>query len=104
MISDFIDAIKEGNAEKKSTEVVAEVKEIDGDIVWVSIPGMDGDTPVQKTIDCKPGDTVTVRIENGTGRIAGNITTPPTGNAEVEKLKAEIQILKEQIAEIKSKL
>ena len=61
-------------------ETPAEVIRIDEEdnIAWVRIPGGTSETPVKRTINCLPGDTVQVRVSNGTAFIQGNETAPPT--------------------------
>ena len=56
----------------------AEVKRVDGDVVWVHIPGGVEETPVRKTIDAKKGDLVNVHVANGSAWVTGNATRPPT--------------------------
>lgn len=75
----LIDAIREADKKKTSPRNIdAEVIRIENDIAWVRIPGNDKDTPVKLTINARPGDIVQVRIEKGSGWIAGNATNPPT--------------------------
>lgn len=59
----------------------ATVKRIEGKTVWVSIPGGVDETPIEKTIDCKAGDKVQVRVSGGRAWITGNATAPPTDDA-----------------------
>ena len=59
----------------------ATVKRIEGKTVWVSIPGGVDETPIEKTINCKAGDKVQVRVSGGRAWITGNATAPPTDDA-----------------------
>lgn len=56
----------------------AEVVRTDGNTAWVKIPGGVDETPVRRTIDCKEGDSVQVRVGGGTAWLTGNVTAPPT--------------------------
>ena len=53
------------------------VKRIEGKTAWIQLNGGIDETPVEKTIDCRPGDIVQVRVDNGAW-ITGNLTAPPT--------------------------
>ena len=65
-------------AKSKSYDTQATVKRVEGETVWVHIPGGVDETPVSKTIACSAGDTVQVRVTNGRGFIVGNGSAPPT--------------------------
>lgn len=56
----------------------ATVLRVDGDTVWVHIDGGADETPVNKTIACEAGETVQVRIANGSAFLVGNASSPPT--------------------------
>ncbi len=62
----------------KPYDTTAMVKRIEGDTVWVSIPGGVDETPISKTINCSEGDTVQVRVSGGRAWIVGNASAPPT--------------------------
>lgn len=63
----------------------AVVKRVEGNTVWVAIPGGVDETPISRTIDCSKGDTVQVRVSGGTAWITGNVTDPPTSNKKAEQ-------------------
>lgn len=65
-------------AKSKSYDTQAIVKRVEGETVWVHIPGGVDETPVSKTIACSAGDIVQVRVTNGRGFIVGNGSAPPT--------------------------
>ena len=69
----------------------SEVLKVQDNIVWVKIPGGVDETPVARTVDAKPGDTVQVRVENGRAWIAGNYTSPATDDtrANTAYIRAE---------------
>lgn len=72
-------AISESESKKtKPYDTKAEVLREDGDVVWVKIPGGVDETPVQKTNNASPGDTVMVRISGGRAWLLGNNTSPAT--------------------------
>lgn len=80
---DLLNTIKE--SPKKGTtpyDSVAEVVRIDGDTAWVHIAGGVDETPVSRTIDCKEGDMVQIRVGGGTAWITGNSTAPPTDDTK----------------------
>ena len=73
---DAINAITENK--EKSFDTPATVLRVDGDTVWVHIDGGADETPVRKTINCEQGQTVQVRISNGSAFLVGNESAPPT--------------------------
>ena len=76
---EFLDAINAitGNNDK-SYDTPATVLRVDGDTVWVHIDGGADETPVNKTVNCEQGETVQVRIANGSAFLVGNASAPPT--------------------------
>ena len=67
--------------QKKGTRAIdtqAEVKRVEGNTIWVHIPGGVDETPVRKTISAKKGDKVQVRVAGGRAWATGNETSPPT--------------------------
>ena len=72
-------AIKDASKEKtKGYDTSATVKRVEGNTVWVHIPGGVDETPVKRTIDAKEGDFVQVRVSGGKAFLVGNGTRPPT--------------------------
>lgn len=63
----------------------AKVLKVDGDTAWVHIPGGYPETPVKKTINCKKGDTVQVRVGDDGAILVGNDTAPPTDDTAADK-------------------
>lgn len=80
LVRDFAKAIEDKGRNKTSSfDAVATVRRVEGSTAWVHIAGGVDETPVQRTIDCRPGDTVQIRVGNGgTAWITGNGTAPPT--------------------------
>lgn len=62
----------------RSFDTPATVLRIDGETVWVHIDGGADETPVRKTVNCEEGETVQVRIANGSAFLVGNASAPPT--------------------------
>ena len=62
-------------------DTLAEVKRVEGDTIWVHVPGGPDETPIRKTISAKPGDKVQIRIAGGRGWASGNETSPPTDDS-----------------------
>lgn len=94
-LNEFIDmvikAIDTRQAKKTKPQVTqAEVLKVDGDTVWVHIPGGAPETPVKKTIACKVGDTVQVRVSTPSV-IIGNNTAPPTDDTTANEAKGEAE-------------
>ena len=92
----FLSAINESNqAKTKPYDTTATVLRVEGRTAWVHIDGGADETPVQLTIDAKPGDTVRVRVSGGQAWLTGNGSAPPTDDttavkAEVKAEKADV--------------
>lgn len=87
----LIDAMQpRGGTEPYDTS--ATVLRVEGGTLWVHIPGGAEETPVQKTINASPGDTVQIRVGGGTAWAVGNATAPPTDDrvANVAQQTAEV--------------
>lgn len=70
------------NKKAKGYDTQATVTRIEGGTAYVHIPGGVDETPAQMTITAKKGDTVRVRVANGTAWLVGNATAPPTDDAK----------------------
>lgn len=88
--------------QKKTTRAIdtqAVVKRVEGDTIWVHIPGGVDETPIRKTISAKAGDTVQIRVAGGRAWATGNETSPPTddttANAAGRRARAAIQQAKD---------
>lgn len=92
----FLEAVEARGKEKtKPYDTAATVTRIEGKTAWVHIDGGVDETPVQLTIDAKPGDTVRVRVSNNQAWLTGNGSAPPTDDtaavkAEVKAEKADV--------------
>ena len=71
--------------QKKATSAIdtqAEVKRVEGNTIWVHIPGGVDETPIRKTISAKAGDRIQIRVAGGRAWATGNETSPPTDDTE----------------------
>jgi len=59
-------------------DVQGTVARVEEDIAWVRFAGSEIETPVKLTIAADKGDTVQVRVGNGTAWLTGNGSSPPT--------------------------
>ena len=57
---------------------------------YVRIDGSEELTPVESTVNCYPGERVTVMIKNHTATITGNITSPAARVEDVEDVATQI--------------
>lgn len=76
-----------GTTPKARTATVATATVVSaGSDVWVQLDGADAPTPVSSTLaSVSVGDTVSVRIENGSATVLGNATAPATSAAYVQQ-------------------
>lgn len=92
------------NVEQKekphAIDLQAEVKRVEGETAYVSIPGPIEETPVDLTISAEKGDIVQVRLSGGKAWIAGNITHPPTGDKKANEAIEETKLIREEMTEI----
>lgn len=87
---DFVELIKKTQEIKTSPyDTQAEVVRIEGQTAWVHIPGGVDETPVRMTINANPGDTVQVRVANGTAFLVGNGSAPPTDDHKANIASAQ---------------
>lgn len=98
MIVEAVDARQKKKTEPRVTQ--AKVIRLEGDTVWVHIPGGAPETPVKKTISCKIGDTVQVRVSNPS-TIVGNNTAPPTDDTKAEEAEQKAEKAEEIAQEAK---
>lgn len=84
--SDLYKAITESDSRKpKPYDTKAEVQRVEGNTVWVKIPGGDSETPVQRTDNANIGDAVMVRVSGGRAWLLGNNTNPATDDARANQ-------------------
>lgn len=78
----IIDIIKRVSRRAEAVDTTAQVLRVEGDTAWVHLDGGVAETPVSMGIDCKPGDSVRVRVVNGDAYIVGNPSAPPTDDTQ----------------------
>ena len=82
----------------KPYDTVAKVLRVDERTAYVHIDGGADETPAQMAINCKSGDTVKIRVSGGKAWLTGNLTSPPTDDTAVEKVKQSHEIFKKGTA------
>lgn len=85
----------------KPYDAVGTVKRIDGDTAWVHFDNGVNETPVAKSINCKIGDKVHVRISNGNAFIVGNETAPPTDDTKAEHAQITATVAEKEAEQAK---
>ena len=102
---ELLDAINTiSQKQDRSCDTPATVLRVEDDTVWVHIDGGADETPVRKTINCEQGETVQVRISNGSAFLVGNASAPPTDDktANVAHFVAEQADIKATDANVKA--
>ena len=85
---DFAQLISQSKSNKTGPyDTQATVKRVEGNTVWVSIPGGVDETPIDKTVNCTAGDKVQVRVSGGRAWITGNASAPPTDDKTANEAK-----------------
>ena len=80
---DLIGVIRSsGQRDVKAYDTQAKVTRVEGQTVWVHIPGGVDETPVKRTVNAKQGDVVQVRISDGSAWLMGNASSPPTDDTQ----------------------
>jgi len=82
------------------------VTRVDGKTAYVRLTGSDiMDTPCRISVDCKPGDSVRVRINGGKAWITGNDTLPPTNDTEnIKSVRSDTAELSNRIKKLEARL
>lgn len=76
--NDLMEALAANKPKTAPYDTEAKVVRVEGSTAWVHIPGGVDETPVAMTINASAGDTVRVRVGNGTAWLVGNDSAPPT--------------------------
>ena len=79
----------QGKPQPSAYDSQATVTRVDGDTLWVHIPGGVDETPIQRTIDASEGDIVQVRVSNGSAFAMGNASAPPTDDTRANEAYTE---------------
>ena len=89
LIKEFAEVLKQKDRSTQPYDTTAEVTRIDDDgTAWVHIPGGTDETPVQMSVNARPGDTVRVRVAGGQAWATGNDTAPPTDDRTANAAQA----------------
>mgnify|MGYP007122818835 CR=1 FL=1 len=75
-VKEIASAMKESKT--KAYDTVAKVLRVDEKTAYVHIDGGADETPAQRAINCKTGDSVKIRVSGGKAWLTGNLTSPPT--------------------------
>ena len=79
ILKTLVSAVKQPDRQKPAPyDTPAEVRRVEDGIAWVHIPGGVDETPVKLTIAARPGDTVQIRVVDGSAWLVGNASAPPT--------------------------
>lgn len=82
----------------KPYDTTGTVTRVDGDTLWVHIPGGVEETPVKKTITAAAGDEIQIRVGGGRAWVTGNASAPPTDDTTAtEALNQIVQINKMKV-------
>lgn len=101
IIKDITQAIKQAQSGPKAYDTAATVVRVDGNTVWVHIPGGVAETPAARTVSASVGDVVQVRVSNGKAFLVGNSTSPPSDNSyELEQAINISTLAEKQAAEL----
>ena len=76
-------------AKPKPYDTSGVVRRVDGKTAYILFDGAEDETPVDMTINCKPGDNVKVRISNRRAWVTGNATAPPTDDKQAYVAQAQ---------------
>lgn len=94
LISQFAKEVKANSEASKSTDsgvVVEGTAKQYGDAIYVQLDGSDQLTPViSSTAGMKDGDRVTVRIKDHSATVTGNVSSPSTGQSDLDEVKDEV--------------
>ena len=86
-VDDFVKALKKAT-KKTGSDYTGTVTRVDGKTAYVQLTGSDiSDTPCGISVDCKPGDSVRVRVSGGRAWVYGNDTLPPSNDKKEVALK-----------------
>lgn len=87
-LADLFKSFKKEIKKSTGTDYTGIVTRVEGSTAYVQLTGSSiTDTPCGISVDCKPGDSVRVRVNGGRAWVYGNDTAPPTNDtAAIKKL------------------
>ena len=82
-LADLFKSFKKEIKKSTGTDYTGIVTRVEGSTAYVQLTGSSiTDTPCGISVDCKPGDSVRVRVNGGRAWVYGNDTAPPTNDTE----------------------
>ena len=82
-LADLFKSFKKEIKKSTGTDYTGIVTRVEGGTAYVQLTGSSiTDTPCGISVDCKPGDSVRVRVNGGRAWVYGNDTAPPTNDTE----------------------
>ena len=101
LMSELRDLVRMLKKNKPSgSDYTGTVTRVEGSTAYVQLTGSSiTDTPCGISVDCKPGDSVRVRVNGGRAWVYGNDTAPPTN--DTEKIKRLDQSNEDALKRIK---
>lgn len=103
-LNDLVQMLKKDK--QTGSDYTGTVTRVEGNTAFVRLTGADiADTPVARTIDCKAGDSVRIRVTNGRAWITGNDTSPPTYDVEnINKLNSSYSSVSKKMVALDSQI
>ena len=98
LISEFVRVTNDTKKTKEASIVQGTAVEFEGKI-YVRLDGSELLTPVSTTAHAKPGDRVTVTIQNHTATVTGNMSSPSARNDDLEDLGESVEEIGSKISE-----
>ena len=88
-----------GRKQQAGSDYTGTVTKVKGKTAYVQFTGSEiTDTPVDLSIDARPGDHVKVHVSGGKGWLTGNDTSPPSNDKEkIQAIKDESDMLKKRV-------
>ena len=79
LVKQLLDAFRKSQSKgTQGYDSQAVVKRVEGNTIWVHIPGGIDETPIRKTVSANVGDVIQIRVAGGRAFAVGNETSPPT--------------------------
>ena len=79
LVKQLLDAFRKSQSKgTQGYDSQAVVKRVEGNTIWVHIPGGIDETPIRKTVSANVGDVIQIRVAGGRAFAVGTETSPPT--------------------------